>query len=297
MDWDRLRVFKTVANAGSFTAAMRVMNLSQSAISRNISTLEDSLGVILFHRHARGLKLTEQGALLLETTNHVFQELERVQVLIGERKDKASGQLKITAPHAFGTTWLADQMKYFLAEYPEINVDLLLCDEELDLGMGEADVAIRLGKPHQQDLIQRPLVAFRLKVYAAKTYLEEYGEPASLEDLERFQLILFERHEHYGLQDINWLEKKGMPLHKKRRARLRVDSLYGMYRAVRSGLGIASLPDYMARDPASLELKQILPELEGPETMSYFVYPQELKNTKRVVAFREFLLSKLESLK
>ena len=297
MDWDRLRVFKAVADAGSFTGAMRSMHLSQSAISRNIGHLEDELGVKLFHRHPRGLLLTESGEILLSSVRHVFSELAMVQNSIAAKKQQASGTLKVTATVAFGTTWLAAEVKDFLATYPDINLELHLSDEEVNLGMREADIAIRMHKPSQHDLVYRPLVNFRLKIYAAQSYLEQYGEPKTVEELDNFQLILYDKNASLPLPEVNWLESLGKAQGEKRHGRLLINSLYGIYRAVRSGLGIASLPDYMVKDPANLALKQILPDIKGPKAMAYFVYPEELRHSRRLSVFRDFILQRVESLK
>ena len=126
MDWDKLRVFHAVAEAGSFTHAGESLNLSQSAVSRQISALEESLSVPLFHRHARGLILTEQGELLFRTAREVFAKLSMAEGLISELKDRPKGPLKITSTVAFGSTWLTPRIREFLDLYPEIQVTLVV---------------------------------------------------------------------------------------------------------------------------------------------------------------------------
>jgi DNA-binding transcriptional LysR family regulator len=176
MDWDKLRVFHAVAEAGSFTHAGDLLNLSQSAVSRQISALEESLRVPLFHRHARGLILTEQGELLYRTAHEVFGKLAMIEAQLTESKDRPKGALRVTTTVAFGSTWLAPRMGDFIEVYPEIEVHLLLEDRELDLSMREADVAIRLSPPRQADLIQRHLLTVHMQVYAAPSYIQRYGE-------------------------------------------------------------------------------------------------------------------------
>jgi DNA-binding transcriptional LysR family regulator len=158
MDWDKLRIFHAVAEAGSFTHAGEVLNLSQSAVSRQISSLEESLNVALFHRHARGLILTEQGELLYRTAHEVFSKLAMAEAQLAESKDRPKGQLKVTATQAFGSSWLTPVLLEFIDLYPDVEVDLLLEDRELDLSMREADVAIRMAPPRQPELIQRHLM-------------------------------------------------------------------------------------------------------------------------------------------
>ena len=147
MDWDKLRVFHAVAEAGSFTHAGELLNLSQSAVSRQISALEESLNLPLFHRHARGLILTEQGELLYQTARDVFSRLAMTEALLTESRERAQGPLKITTTVAFGSLWLTPRIKDFLDRFPDIAVTMVLFDGELDLAMREADIAIRMMPP------------------------------------------------------------------------------------------------------------------------------------------------------
>lgn len=291
MDWDKLRIFHAVAEAGSFTHAGEKLNLSQSAISRQISALEESVKVPLFHRHARGLILTEQGELLYRTVKDVFHKLSMVEARLAETKDRPSGPLKVTTTTAFGSTWLTSHIREFIELFPEVEVTLVLADEELDLGMRQADVAIRLSPPRQPDLVQRPLLTFSTKVYGSEEYFEKRGEPQSPEDLDHHDLIVFGDEMPLPVKDVNWLLDAGAKPESPRRPILRVNSIYGIYRAVRSGLGIASLPDFMS--PEKVNLRRVLPQLEGPVTQAYFVYPEELRHSKRIAVFRDFLLRKV----
>jgi len=167
MDWDKLRVFHAVAEAGSFTHAGEALNLSQSAVSRQISALEESLSVPLFHRHARGLILTEQGELLYATAREVFAKLAMTEGLLTESKDRPKGPLKVTTSVAFGSIWLTPRIREFLELYPDIQVAMVVDDSELDLSMREADVAIRMSPPRQPDLVQRHLMTVRVHLYAS----------------------------------------------------------------------------------------------------------------------------------
>ena len=187
MDWDKLRIFHAVAEAGSFTHAGEMLNLSQSAVSRQISALEESLNVPLFHRHARGLILTEQGELLYRTAHEVFAKLAMAEAQLTESKERPRGPLKVTATVALGSTWLTPRMKEFLDLHPEVSVELVLDERELDLGMREADVAIRMMPPRQPDLIQRHLMTVHINIYAAASYVRRRGMPKAPEDLRLLQ--------------------------------------------------------------------------------------------------------------
>jgi DNA-binding transcriptional LysR family regulator len=291
MDWDKLRVFHAVAEAGSFTHAGETLNLSQSAVSRQISALEESLSVPLFHRHARGLILTEQGELLFRTAREVFAKLSMAEGLISESKDRPKGPLKITTTVAFGSIWLTPRIREFLDLYPEIQVSLVVDDSELDLSMREADVAIRMSPPRQPDLIQRHLVSVQAHIYAAPEYIKKYGSPQRAEELENHRIIAYGEDARPPTAGANWLLDAGTRPGQDRKPILTVNNTYGMLRAVMSGLGMASLPDFVARE--NNELVRILPEVAGPPNEAYFVYPEELRTSKRISVFRDFLLRKV----
>ncbi|HUZ65750.1 MAG TPA: LysR family transcriptional regulator [Acetobacteraceae bacterium] len=290
MDWDKLRVFHAVAEAGSFTHAGDTLNLSQSAVSRQISALEEALQVPLFHRHARGLILTEQGESLNRTVREVFAKLAMTEALLTESKEKPAGRLKVTTTVGFGSTWLAPRLHGFIDLYPDVTISLLLDDGDLDLAMREADVAIRMHPPKQPDLVQRHLMEIQWQVFAAPDYLKTHGVPQRAEDLDAHRLILFGDY-HPPVSDINWLADAGRRPGSPRRAVLEVNSLHGIHLALRSGLGVGVLPDFLAQEAEGLV--RLLPDLKPPKVDVFFVYPEELRNSKRVAVFRDFLLAQL----
>lgn len=289
MDWDKLRIFHAVAEAGSFTHAGEMLSLSQSAVSRQISALEESLNVPLFHRHARGLILTEQGELLYRTAHEVFAKLAMAEAQLTESKDRPRGILKVTATVALGSTWLTPRMKDFLELHPEVTVELVLDDRELDLSMREADVAIRMLPPRQPDLVQRHLMTVHYNTYAAASYIRRRGLPKTAEELDGHSLIVYgEDARPPNGPDLNWLLKLGTKADVQRTAVLSVNNVYAIMRAVQAGVGIAALPEFMVH--GSSDLVRVFPELEGPRIDAYFVYPEELRNSKRIQVFRDFLL-------
>jgi DNA-binding transcriptional LysR family regulator len=289
MDWDRLRIFHAVADAGSFTHAGHELGLSQSAVSRQISALEQELNVPLFHRHARGLILTEQGEMLYRTAHDVFTKLAAAQARLMDSKDKPTGELRITTTVGLGSVWLTPRIAEFIELYPEISVVLLLEDRELDLSMREADVAIRLRRPVQPDLIQRKLFTVHHHLYASPDYIRRKGLPKILADLDEHNILTFGSTTGF-FTNINWLESAGKADGDDRRPILKVNNAYGLRRAVEAGLGIASLPDYIVGKDSPLV--QIQLPAETPEFDTYFVYPEELRDSKRVGVFRDFLVSK-----
>ncbi len=290
MDWDKLRVFHAVAEAGSFTHAGDTLNLSQSAVSRQISALEEALAVPLFHRHARGLILTEQGEALNRTVRDVFAKLAMTEALLTESKEKPAGRLKVTTTVGFGSTWVAPRLAKFLELYPDVSISLLLDDQELDLAMREADVAIRMHAPKQPDLVQRHLMTIHWVVCASSDYLKKYGMPQRPEDLDAHRLILFGEH-HPPVADVNWLAEAGRRPGNPRRALLEVNSTQAMMTTIRAGIGLGALPDYLMAE--NHDLVRLLADMKAPKVDVFFVYPEELRNSKRVAVFRDFLLARL----
>lgn len=294
LDWDRIRIFHAVAEAGSFTRAADRLGLSQSAISRQIGALEEYLGTPLFHRHARGLVLTEQGEILQETSTEVARRMAVVETKLGESRDRPAGLLRVSSTVGVGTVWLTAHLTEFADSYPDISISMLVTDAELDLSMREADVAIRLQRPTQSDLIQRRLMTVHTHLYATDGYLERHGVPKVPRDLDRHRLIVYGENVTPPVPTLNWSLIAGIEeddMAPRRRPVLQINNVYGMLRAVESGLGLASLPDYISTQ--SPTLRRVLPELEGPSFTAYFVYPEELRSSKRVAVFRDFLLRKV----
>jgi len=292
MDWDKLRIFHAAASAGSFTHAGDELNMSQSAVSRQVSALEQELGIALFHRHARGLILTEQGEHLFRTARDVFMKLEAAKSRLTDTKQRPSGILRVTTTNGLGSTWLTARLNEFVEDYPDIELDVILSDNELDLAMREADAAIRLRPPIQPDLIQRKLFTVHFHLYASKDYLERFGSPRTISELDNHRIVAFGAKPPPYLRDMNWIERAGRPADNPRTPVLRINNIAAIKRAVQYGVGIAMLPDYML-GPDS-RLVQLIPGADVPSFDTFFVYPSELKNTARITAFRDFLISKAE---
>lgn len=293
MDWDRLRIFHTVAECGSFTSAGARLNSSQSAVSRQIRALEESLRVSLFTRHARGLVLTQEGQELFNTARDVVLRIEETERSIMESKERPAGLIRVTTMVTFGAVWLTPHLEQFMDEYPEINIRLLLSDEDLDLAAGEADVAIRLHEPEQADLIQRPLATFHTHIYASPEYLDRKGMPVRIEDLDQHDLVTFGDSSIPTLKNLNWLANIGGSRRGKRKARLEVNNLYGMLHAVEAGLGIAVLPDYLVHNRK--KLVRVLPDVEEHVINSFYCYPPELRGSLRVALFRDFMVRQIRA--
>ena len=291
MDWDKLKIFHAVAEAGSFTSATVILNLSQSAISRQIQSLEEELKVKLFERHARGLALTDNGEYVYKTAHEVISKLKEVETTLGDQKHKASGKLSVTTVRSFGTHWLTPRVQEFMQLNPEIEIELIFDDKELDLSTRQADIGIFMRRPKQLNYIQKKLIDINYHIYGSSKYLEKNGFPKTVNDLNKHKFISYGRGNPSPVFNPDWALKIGMKDNKKRKSTMKVNSVMGLLLAVESGVGLAALPDYLTFQ--SRNLIKVLPNVEGPITEAHFVYPQSLKNTARVQAFRNFLFSKI----
>jgi DNA-binding transcriptional LysR family regulator len=288
MDWDRLRIFHAAASAGSFTHAGQALGLSQSAVSRQVSALEQELQVPLFHRHARGLMLTEHGEALFQATREMTDHLDQARIALAENRERPYGNLRVTTTVGLGTGWLAPRLGEFLDLYPEITVQLILTDDELDLAMRQADVAIRLRQPSQQDIIQRRLFSVNFHAYASPSYLDRFGRPQAPADLDHHRLVSFGGPIPPFLQNLNWLATVDTDGRGPRTSALVVNNLQGLKNAIQRGAGIGVLPDYLA---GAESLERVLIDMEMPVLEAYFAYAEELRAVARVRAFRDFLLA------
>ncbi|MCF6315264.1 MAG: LysR family transcriptional regulator [Marinosulfonomonas sp.] len=288
MDWDKLRIFHAVADAGSLTHAGEALHLSQSAVSRQIRALEENLSATLFHRHARGLILTEQGELLFDATRAMDQRLEAATARIRDSTDEAFGELRVTTTMGFGSLWLAPRLSHLYDKYPDLKIDLMLEEKVLDLPMREADVAIRMKEPSQADLIRKRLMTVNMRLYATQKYLDENGVPATTDDLIRHRLICQSTTSTQVSASAIFAQQLltyGM------RSLLTVNNYFGVLQGVISDLGIGVLPDYVTEDFKNLV--RVLPDLQSNDIPVFLAYPEELRHSKRIAAFRDFVTDEI----
>jgi DNA-binding transcriptional LysR family regulator len=288
MDWDKLRIFHAVAEKGSLTHAGEVLHLSQSAVSRQIRALEESLAVTLFHRHARGLILTEQGELLFDATQAMVKRLDATAARIRDSEDEVFGELRVTTTTGFGTLWLAPRLARLYEKYPALKIDLMLEERVLDLPMREADVAIRMKEPSQADLIRKRLMNIKMRMYATPEYLAGHGTPLTMDDFGQHRLI----SQHAGTPQVaagallvQELMSHDIP------STLTVNNYFGVLQAVLNHLGIGVLPDYITEDFPNLV--RVLEDVQSAEVPVFLAYPEELRHSKRVAAFRDFVTDEI----
>jgi DNA-binding transcriptional LysR family regulator len=290
MDWDKLRIFHAVADAGSLTHAGDTLHLSQSAVSRQIRALEESLNTTLFHRHARGLILTEQGELLFDATKSMNKRLEAASARIKDSEEEVFGELRVTTTIGFGTLWLAPRLPKLYEQYPDLKIDLMLEERVLDLPMREADVAIRMKEPSQADLIRKKLMSVRMRLYATQTYLEANGAMTEMADITNHRLIcqsLSSAQVAAGSSLVQHLLTYDAP------SLFTVNNYFGVLQGVLNNLGIGVLPDYVTEDFP--DLVRVVPDVESTEVPVFLAYPEELRQSKRISAFRDFVQDEIIS--
>lgn len=295
MDWDKLKIFHAAAEAGSFTHAGDTLHMSQSAVSRQVSSLEKDLKISLFHRHARGLVLTEQGEMLFHTVAEVMAKLQTAQTLLSDTTTRPSGELKITAAIGLGTVWVTQRLREFLDLYPDVRVELNLSDEQLDLSKRAADVAIWTREPDQAELIRRPLFSMKVRAYASTQYIRRFGAPTSLQGLDKHRIVSYSGVPLQHLAAITWIETVGREGKESRVPVFRANSVVALKYAVRSGIGVGMIPDYMVEEET--DLVTVLKEIDPPTVPILFVYPEELRTSKKVQVLRDFLVAKARQAK
>lgn len=290
MDWDKLRIFHAVADAGSLTHAGDKLNLSQSAVSRQVRGLEEQLNTNLFHRHARGLILTEQGELLFDATTAMTKRLEAAAARIRDSEEEVFGELRVTTTTGFGTLWLAPRLSKLYDKYPELKVDLMLEERVLDLPMREADVAIRFKEPSQADLVRKRLMTVRMCLYATPKYLEANGTPQTMAELSNHRLICQNTDSDQVGAGLNLIQELML---NDLKSLLTVNNYFGVLQGVLHDLGIGVLPDYVTQD--SPHLVRVLPDIQSAEVPVFLAYPEELRQSKRVAAFKDFVQDEIIS--
>ncbi len=229
--------------------------------------------------------------ILKGTAHEVISKLKEVETSLGDQKSKPTGKLTITTVRSFGTHWLTPRIQEFMTLNPEIEIELVFDDKELDLSTRQADIGIFMRRPKQLNYIQKKLVDIKYYIYGSNKYLEKNGMPKTVNDLNKHKFISFGKGAPSPVYNPDWALKIGMHDGKKRKSIMKVNSVSGLLYGVESGVGLAALPEYLVSNTSNII--KVLPKVEGPITEAHFVYPQSLKNTARVQAFRNFLFSKI----
>ncbi len=293
MDWDKLKTFYHVARIESFTATGKKLNLSQSAISRAIIALEDRLGHKLFNRLSRGLVLTKQGEILYKNVEKMFAYSELAISQINQEESEPLGNLTVGTNVGLLDTWLSYIIPEFLKKYPKINLSLTSSDDPLDVEAFNVDVALRPYAHNQPDLTQILLMSWHRKLYASQEYLDKFGVPKCLEDLDHHRLISYGPEEIHLFKEINTHLKQGRDPNNPRKPYTSASSVRTVFELANNGIGIA---EHSQESPLlkGSNLIQVLPEVSGAQIDIYYVYPTQLENIKRIQVLKDFLMEEVE---
>jgi DNA-binding transcriptional LysR family regulator len=285
LDWSSLRDFLAVAECGSLSGAARRLGVSQPTLTRRMSALERQLRAELFRRGARGLELTEAGLAILGSARQMAQEAQAIELAAAGRDRELAGTLRITATEGLAVEWLTPELASFRARHPRIDLEILVRNTALNVLRREADVAIRLGRPQQADLVARRMGELALGLYASRGYLEECGIPRTPADLAGHRGVGFDEADLYTGAG-SWLERSLG----EARVAYRANTLSAQRAAIRAGFGIGGQSCFIAeRDP---DLVRVLPELETRLEIWLVTHPG-LRHNARIRAVFDFLAERL----
>ncbi len=287
-DLDLLRRFYVVAKAGSASKAAQILGMTQPALSRQISLLERSIGAELFFRHQKGLKPTQQGDILLESTEKILTEAAKVNNILKAENQHINRPLKVVTTVAISSMVLPHYLPRFLVQHPDIKLEIVASNEFPDWKTGEADVVIWTLHEKDKDLISHRLTTYHMKLYASREYLNQYGTPKTVEDLSSHRLLGFGRTPSHATYDLNWHLKLGRDPKNLHIPYLTLSNTHGLMRLAENGAGIVSLSKEIYQQEKT-NLISILPEIEGPKGTTYLSYPTELKKMNSIQSLYSFL--------
>ncbi len=288
MDWDKLKTFYAVASCGSITAAQPILNLCQSAISRQIIDLENRLNTSLFKRNKQGMALTDSGKLLYLTTEETYKKFTQVEAQIQKGQIEPQGHLKIASAAGWVSTLLLNSLDDFSTLFPHINLSIITTDYNPKFHLREVDVAILSYIPHQNNLIQDYLMDFHLNLYASQSYLDKFGTPQNVEDLDNHRLLTFGEDQMLFASTMDWALCVGRKGKLPRTPFLKLSSGILLHQAASQGLGIVTLADenyFLQQTP----LVRVLPDVTGPILKAYYIYSKEMEGASTIIAFRDHL--------
>lgn len=285
---DSLVIFATVVKANNFTNAAHSLGLTPSAVSKQISLLEDRLGIRLLNRTTRSVSPTEAGQLFFNRCNRILEDLDEAEHMVKDLETSPRGTLRITATPTFGRSMLMKIFSAFLRDYPDVNFDLVLADKSLDLVKEGIDLAIHLGSLQDSRLVARPVAKQKVILTATKSYLEKNGHPKSLSELGTHHILMVSGIDY---AEPRWIKRflKEAGLNNKER-RFTVNDLDTMYEATLNDMGIAALPLYMIEQQLSSGfLEHVMPDVIFPTRTIHVVYPENRYLSAKSRAFVDFI--------
>jgi len=281
MNLNLLKTFSKVAELGSFTKASKVLNQPKSRVSRAISRLEAEVGVQLLRRTTRQTSLTSSGQDFFKKIHPLLIELNTEVDRISSLENEISGILRITAPEDMGQTIVAEVITVYTNLYPKVQVQAIITNEFLDLTKENIDVAFRAGKLADSNLMQRKLRDVCLIMIASKSYLQTYGKPIKISDLEKHKFLSFKNSDRFVIS--NKLVKNDIikPV-------LRSDSFSMLLNMALNDMGITICPDYYCNSYLEKgDLVRVLPNWVGQKSGIHLVYPPSKNQSLKIKKFIE----------
>lgn len=287
---DALQTFTTVVRTRNFSAAATALGVTPSAISKQISALEERLGVRLLNRTTRSVSTTEAGQLFYHHCENILESISEAERLVTDFDVAPRGRLRITAMSNFGRRELARMLNDFSTKYPDINFDIYISDRPVDIVKEGFDFAIRIGTQEDSRLIAKPIASQSIMVCASKEYLANWGTPKSILDVLDHRLILIANAEYARTTWLREFEKlHGFSLSAIER-KLTVNDIDLAYEACIQGMGITALPSYIAeRHVRSGELVHMFANVEIPARTIHAVFPQNRYLSTKSRAFLDFI--------
>jgi DNA-binding transcriptional LysR family regulator len=288
---DTLALFQTfirVVEAGSFTAVATERNTSQPTISRQIATLEEHLGCLLFQRTTRSLTMTDDGRVFYEHARRTIEAAAEAESVVGRRRGRPSGKLRISSSVVFGRLHIIPRLPRFMARYPDIDVDLLMNDGFSDLVEEGIDLSIRVGVIADTSLIARRIGTTRRTLVATPDYLARRGVPKTPDDLQHHDCIVYSRLATG--ENWNFTGPDG-PITMPITGRFHVNNTEGVRAAILEGLGIGYVPvwHFADREIESGKLTVLLKDFEPPAQPISAVYPSRRFLALKVRVMIDFL--------
>lgn len=292
-DWEKAKNFYYVAKCGSFASAARFLNISQSALSRQVIYLERHLGCPLFSRHNEGIKLTRKGHELFIMVESAFLNFKGFTRNVYVKTDgKRKRKLRISTTHAVAAYILSPVIFSYNKIHPDLVFELLIDDHLIDIMLNDVDIAIRPYDEQMRGLQQEHLFTLEKKLYTSPQYLVKYGEPRTVEDLKHHHLIAFGHPELHPYADVNWILRLGMPPGILHEPVFTSNSVECMIEAMNNGMGIVG--SYEAFNILrNSPIKNILPKVKDKKVNWYFTYPDYLKNDTAVIQLKNHLQKEL----
>jgi DNA-binding transcriptional LysR family regulator len=274
-DWNQVRAFLATVEEGSLSAAARALGLTQPTLGRQVSALENKLGVVLFERTGRSLTLTQSGIELVEHVRTMGEAANRISLVAAGQSQAIEGQVRITASDVMSAYRLPSFLLVLRQTAPLIKIDIVAANDIRDLLRREADIAIRHVRPEQPDLIARLVCEATAGFYASKLYLEKYGRPRTMGDMSSHAFIGFGDDERL-LEQLNPL---GLSLTRKN---FQYGSKSGVvaWEMVRHGLGIAVMSDEVGE--ACTDVERLLPDMEPLKFPVWAITHRELHTSRRI---------------